>query len=196
MTDLSRCLTRVTLQNYKSIGWCDVDVGSLVILVGPNGVGKSNLLDALRFVGGALRGSLAGVVQERGGLQEILHRGTTAARGLDVVLEFRLSTGEGFYGFELERSGDGYAVAREVCHVDADDNSWRFAVTEGEDEEGPKATTRRLCRATSRQNGPDRAFRCRVRASIGVAFCNPKVDRIRDLQPELGGWPERSACRR
>ena len=33
-------LTRVTLENYKSIRACDVRLGPLMFLVGPNGAGK------------------------------------------------------------------------------------------------------------------------------------------------------------
>lgn len=195
MPDLSHCLTRVTLQNYKSIGWCDLEVGSLAIFVGPNAAGKSNFLDALRFVADALRGSLAGVVQERGGFREILHRGTTAARGLDVVLEFCLSAGEGFYGFQLERNGDGYAVAREVCQVDADDDSWSFVVTEGEVEDGPETNPptdpAELYLARMGRIAP---FDAVFEHLSGMAFCNPNVERIRDLQaPDDGGLLQRDA---
>ena len=42
-------LTRVKLRNYKSIARCDVELGPLAILVGPNAAGKSNFLDALAF---------------------------------------------------------------------------------------------------------------------------------------------------
>jgi len=35
-------LTRVVLENYKSIAHCDVRLGPLNYLVGPNGAGKSN----------------------------------------------------------------------------------------------------------------------------------------------------------
>lgn len=46
----SRFLSRVRVSNYRSIGKCDVTLGPLSILVGRNGSGKSNFLDALRFV--------------------------------------------------------------------------------------------------------------------------------------------------
>ena len=45
-------LTRVVLKNYKSIEACDVDLHSLTFLVGANGAGKSNFLDAAKFVWG------------------------------------------------------------------------------------------------------------------------------------------------
>ena len=51
-------LTRVKLRNYKSIARCDVELGPLAILVGPNAAGKSNFLDALAFTHDALCGPL------------------------------------------------------------------------------------------------------------------------------------------
>jgi len=43
----STFLTRVLLENYKSIARCDVSLSSLTFLVGPNGSGKSNFLEYL-----------------------------------------------------------------------------------------------------------------------------------------------------
>lgn len=38
---------RVRIRNYKSVGKCDVELHPLTLLVGRNGSGKSNFLDAL-----------------------------------------------------------------------------------------------------------------------------------------------------
>ncbi|MBN1588496.1 MAG: AAA family ATPase [Pirellulales bacterium] len=43
-------LKRVHIENFKSIRHCDVELQPLTLLVGPNGSGKTNFLDALRFV--------------------------------------------------------------------------------------------------------------------------------------------------
>ena len=63
-------VTRVILRNYKSIGYCDVSLGQLTYLVGANGSGKSNFLDALHLVRDALSGSLDNALNERGGLSQ------------------------------------------------------------------------------------------------------------------------------
>ena len=67
-------ITRVVLRNYKSIGYCDVRLGPLTYLVGANGSGKSNFLDALHLVRDALNGSLDNALNERGGLSEVRRR--------------------------------------------------------------------------------------------------------------------------
>ncbi len=183
MRDPEHSLTRVTLRNYKSIAASDLEVGPLAILVGPNGAGKSNFLDALRLVAEALRGSLAGVVQERGGFRQIRYGGTTVARKVRVLLKFRLSIGDGFYGFVLERRGDGYVVAREVCEIETEGEAWEFSVAEGEVDIGPPARppadASELYLARMGRIAP---FDAVFEHLSGMAFCNPVADRIRGLQ--------------
>ncbi|MGI5427766.1 AAA family ATPase [Streptomyces sp. CA-179760] len=67
-------LTRVRVENYRSIASCDVPVGPLTVLAGPNAAGKSNFLDAVRFVRDALLTSPGRALEPRGGLEEVLHR--------------------------------------------------------------------------------------------------------------------------
>ncbi len=50
-------LKRVRIRNYKSIAHCDVELGPFTLIVGRNGAGKSNFLDALRLVSEGLNGS-------------------------------------------------------------------------------------------------------------------------------------------
>ena len=42
--------TRLHLENWRNFRELDVPLGERVFLVGPNAAGKSNLLDALRFL--------------------------------------------------------------------------------------------------------------------------------------------------
>ena len=43
-------LNRVTIQNFKSIIDVSVDLSPVTVLVGKSGTGKSNFVQALRFV--------------------------------------------------------------------------------------------------------------------------------------------------
>lgn len=60
-------LKRVHIENFKSIRHCDVELQPLTLLVGPNGSGKTNFLDALRFVGEMLKRPPEEVVRVLGG---------------------------------------------------------------------------------------------------------------------------------
>ena len=72
---------RVRIRNFRSIAECDVSLGPLTVLVGFNAAGKSNFLDALRFVADALADSARQAVDCRGGLGTLLRR--TAAGSAD-----------------------------------------------------------------------------------------------------------------
>jgi predicted ATPase len=68
--------TRLQLRNWKNFTDCDVEIGRRLFLVGPNAAGKSNFLDAFRF--------LRDLAIPGGGLQEAVRRrgGVSALRCL------------------------------------------------------------------------------------------------------------------
>lgn len=111
---------RVVLRNYKSIGHCDVRLGALTYLVGVNGSGKSNFLDALHLVRDALNGSLDNALNERGGLSEVRRRSSGHPTHFGIRLEFRLPNGRrGHFAFKVGALKDrGYEVQTEECVID------------------------------------------------------------------------------
>lgn len=114
-------LTRVVLRNYKSIGNCDIRLGPLTYLVGANGSGKSNFLDALHLVRDALSGSLDNALNERGGLTEVRRRSSGHPTNFGIRLEFLLPGGsKGHYAFNIGAlPGRGYEVQTEECAIGA-----------------------------------------------------------------------------
>ncbi|MCU7923869.1 MAG: AAA family ATPase [Candidatus Thiodiazotropha sp. (ex Dulcina madagascariensis)] len=112
-------ITRVVLRNYKSIGYCDVHLNSLTYLVGANGSGKSNFLDALHFVRDALVGSLDNALNERGGLTEVRRRSSGHPTHFGIRLEFELKDGKcGHYAFNIGAlPRRGYEVQTEECVI-------------------------------------------------------------------------------
>lgn len=112
-------LTRVVLRNYRSIGHCDVQLGALTYLVGANGSGKSNFLDALHLVRDALTGSLDIALNERGGLSEVRRRSSGHPTNFGIRLEFVLRDGQrGHYAFNVGTLANrGYEVQSEECYV-------------------------------------------------------------------------------
>jgi predicted ATPase len=107
-------ITRVVLENYKSIAFCDVRLGPLSILVGPNGTGKSNFLDALRFLSKIMYAPLATAIQERGGFSKLSYRGSPAAGNLGLRIEFKTADAKGYYSLRpTEDDNVGYSFARE-----------------------------------------------------------------------------------
>lgn len=127
-------LRRVVLKNYKSIGSCDVVLGALTFLVGANGSGKSNFLDALHFVRDALTGSLDNALSDRGGLNEVRRRSTGHPHNFGLRLDFVLPDGtSGFYAFTVAAlEGGAYEVRREECCLGRRGTGPYFRVERGE----------------------------------------------------------------
>jgi predicted ATPase len=108
-------LRRVKIRNYKSIGKADVELGHLTILVGRNGSGKSNFLDALRFVADSLQTSVDHAIKSRGGIEAVRRRSTGHPRNFAIVLEALLPGWQtAVYGFEITaRQRGGFSIRHE-----------------------------------------------------------------------------------
>lgn len=108
-------LRTVHVCNYKSIGNCSVDLHPLTVLVGRNGSGKSNFLDALHFVADALRSSLDHSFRDRGGVSEVRRISKGHPRNLLIELELLLTENvRAIYGFEIAARVQGaFAIKRE-----------------------------------------------------------------------------------
>jgi len=109
----------VHIRNYKSIGQASVGLGGLTILVGANGAGKSNFLDALAFVSDCLTDSVELAFKSRGGLSAVRRRsgGHPTHIGIRLVADLDPNT-VADYSFEIAaEKGEQFSVARERCHV-------------------------------------------------------------------------------
>ena len=106
-------LERVRLRNYKSVAQCDVELGRFTVLVGRNGSGKSNFLDALRFVADSLQSSLDHAIKERAGIDAVRRRSTGHPHNFTIELVLVLPGRQQWarYGFEIAaRRNGGFAV--------------------------------------------------------------------------------------
>jgi len=112
-------LKRVVLNNYKSIKECSVCLGPLTFLLGQNGAGKSNFLDALRLVSESLNTSLEHALRERGGINEVRRRSSGHPTHFGIRLDWQLQDGtQGFYAFRVgAQKRGGFEIQREECRV-------------------------------------------------------------------------------
>lgn len=72
-------ITRLTLSNFKSIIEADVQLSPLTVLVGANGSGKSNLIQALAFLAAIPSSGVAGAVNRFGGFSGIVPKAIPSA---------------------------------------------------------------------------------------------------------------------
>ncbi len=85
-------LSRLRLKNWKNFQDVDVAIGDRMFLVGPNASGKSNLLDAVRFLHElASSGGFAEAVHRRGGMSAL--RCLASRRHADVEIHVDLKEG-------------------------------------------------------------------------------------------------------
>lgn len=130
-------LERLVLRGFRSFRAETVSFDNPVFLVGHNGSGKSNLVDALGFLGEAMQLPLHAVVQSRGGFPVVAYRGSARGRPVNLSLSVALrdpdaETSRVEYEFELRPRGGGgeFEVAREQCVVEgADGETVRFERT-------------------------------------------------------------------
>lgn len=110
---------RVKIRNFKSIERCSVPLEALTVLVGRNGAGKSNFLDALRFVADSLRSSLDHAIKARGGMDSVRRRSTGHPRNFSIELELELPGGtSATYGFEVAaREKGGFIIKFEELRL-------------------------------------------------------------------------------
>jgi predicted ATPase len=188
-------IRRVILRNYKSIESCDVRLRSLVFLVGQNGAGKSNFLDALRFVSDALSNSLERALRDRGGINEVRRRSGGGPTHFGIRIDFVLPDSQsGHYAFLVgPRSRASFLVQSEECVVrgpEALSPEYSFRVRAGvvtasaSTSVVPAAADDRLS-LFSASGLPE--FRGVYDALARMSFYNLNPDRMRDLQPPDAG---------
>lgn len=186
-------LYRVGIRNYKSIGSCDIRLGRLTALVGRNGSGKSNFLDALRFVSDGLQTSLDHAIRARGGVNEVRRRSTGHPHNFEIRLKMNVSGSRvADYGFEIAaQKRGGYTVKWErlrVRKLNGDVES-EFHVRDGEatssrSETLPPAATDRLY-LVSAAGLPQ--FRDAYDALLSMGFYNLNPDQMKENQtPDAG----------
>ncbi|WP_380161776.1 AAA family ATPase [Kineococcus sp. R86509] len=109
-------IRQLWVSNFRSLGDnVHVRLTPLTALVGINGSGKSNILDALRFVRDALTDGLDVAVARRLGIERLRRVATySRPRNLSVDVEVVVDGQSSTYGFSLAASTGGtYRVARE-----------------------------------------------------------------------------------
>lgn len=185
-------LRQVTLRNFKSIGKCALSLRPLTVLVGRNGSGKSNFLDALRFVADGLQTSLDHAIKSRGGIDDVRRRSAGHPRNFAIELEIALPDWQvARYGFEIAgRRDGGFAVKSErlrVCQgtgrLLASYDRSESTVTASFDQMPPLAEDRLyLVNAAGLQD-----FRPTYDALASMGFYNLNPEAMKELQkPDAG----------
>ena len=119
----------LALKRFRSLRDTVVKLDNPTFLVGRNGAGKSNFVDAFSFLAEAMVSPLPAVFDRRGGVATVTHRTSNRGRRADLGMRVDLkdldeTTERAGYAFELRAVKDyGFKVVREQCVVVRKDGS-------------------------------------------------------------------------
>lgn len=101
----------IHIRNFKTFREADVSLGMLNVLIGPNASGKSNFVDALRFLRDIASDGLSNAISLQGGVDYVTNKnlGPSAGLSMRIVWEHRLgyareTVTKGLVGFRASRS--------------------------------------------------------------------------------------------
>jgi predicted ATPase len=95
-------LKSLALEGYKSIKSCpELTFGSLNVLIGANGSGKSNLLSFFKLLNYAMTEGLQIFIGRAGGARSLLHFGPKATPQCSAKMIFQTETGQNIYHCRL-----------------------------------------------------------------------------------------------
>lgn len=101
-------LKTVRVQHYKSLDNVTVDLHpGITVIVGPNGVGKSNFVDVLRFLHDAVTSNLDDAIRKREGIVRLLQYYKTRPYQISLNFTFRNESEEFEYCLKLSGKSNG-----------------------------------------------------------------------------------------
>ena len=114
-------ICKLDIEGYRSLRKVTWEPGSLNVIIGPNGTGKSNLLRLLELLATSAKGRLGKYIQETGGMDPLVWDGVAEAIRIAVKTS-PVEEGDDperdslTYELELQRIGKGsaYRIGREL----------------------------------------------------------------------------------
>ena len=114
-----RTLEKLTIKNFKSIREQTLALGRLNVFIGANGSGKSNLIEAFRFLREMVNQNLAEATMIRGGADKLLYFGRKRSPEMSFQLEFGdAATGSGYWVRLRSTDEDSFVIADERAYYD------------------------------------------------------------------------------
>lgn len=126
---MNPALTSLTLKRFRSLPSEQVVFTNPSFLVGQNGSGKSNFVDAFAFLAEAMSSPLQAVFDRRGGISVVRNRssGQSYPPNLGLGVTFGAINGDitsARYAFEIRALKNyGFEVVREQCVIERDGGS-------------------------------------------------------------------------
>lgn len=122
-------ISKIKIENYKSIKSLELDFKKINIFIGGNGVGKSNLISYFKFLNHIVSNNLQNYVTKSSGADNVLHFGRKMSNHFlsEIYFKNKIRTREyvNAYDFILEPTNeDNFYFASEGIHFDKGINNW------------------------------------------------------------------------
>ncbi len=103
-------LTKLVVENYKSLKDFQLDLKPLMVFIGPNNTGKSNIFDCFKFLSEAIKTTnLQGSVIQRGGFNNIVFNGEISDTiSIELHGSLQINGEERRYKYSVELSGNQF----------------------------------------------------------------------------------------
>lgn len=100
-------ITRIAIKNYKSLKNLELNFKPLMVFVGPNNAGKSNIFDCLQFLTELIKMEHGVATKQRGGFDQIVFNGKIEQL-ISIQLEglIKVKGKEHSYWYFIELNGD------------------------------------------------------------------------------------------
>lgn len=100
-------LCRVSIEGFKSIKKCDIELGDINVLIGSNGAGKSNFISAFTFLHNYLKKELQ-LYSSQVGTNSLLYNGRKTTDTIGMAFSFSHSS----FGFNLIPTENGRLIIK------------------------------------------------------------------------------------
>lgn len=112
-------ITNIELTNWKNFHSCNVNVSERTFIVGSNASGKSNFLDALRFIRDIAKngGGLQTAVSTRGGMKKIRCLAARARTDIEIAVKVFDEVNNERWSYRLSFKGTGGGIMKSEASI-------------------------------------------------------------------------------
>lgn len=82
-------IEQIFIENYKSIQKAEITLSNLNVLIGSNGVGKSNFISFFELLQSMLNQRLGSYVLSRGGIDRMMYQGQKYSESINGLIDFK-----------------------------------------------------------------------------------------------------------